>query len=369
MPAPVMTPQIALLYQRATFKQLPSQAFVLGGNDITIPLRRQGYTDMLLVRVHGSYALANSCNPALIQLPHGIVKKFLVDVPGRETPINLSGRMLRILNIRANDFGTFPSDSIPVAVRTGAEANSVFAALKDKFGDTVNVTNAVALNFLIPFHRSVVDHSGNLPTGALDQLNLVITPANSFADFMITTNGIPTDVSAISLTVDVTQVIFSAPPADAAVVPGSTGDGIVIKYDETTDVIPQAGTPTKVAIVAEDTLLAIAHAVTIDGAQDSADVESLYLRVEESYFTDPGGQPADVKTLLDAAFNGSPFPEGAFVWDRDLPSTGMAGWIHTDGINDIEVGVTIKAGTALGTPNNSNIRTARVRRIVLPAGA
>lgn len=362
------TPQIALLYQRATFKQLPAQAFVPGGNDITIPLRRQGYTDMLLVTVKGDYDLAASCAPALVQLSHSIVKKFLLDVPGRETPINVSGRMLRILNMRANDFGTFPADAVPPN-RSGEDANALYAALVDAFPIVEAGDNNVVCNWIVPFHRSVVDHSGNLPTGALDQLNLVVTPANSFAEFMTTTNGVIADVSDINLTIQVTQVIFSAPPADAAVVPGSTGDSIVIKIDETTDVIAQAGTPTKIAIVAEDTLLAIAHAVTIDGVKDSVDCDSLYLRVEESYFTDPNGMPADIKTLFDAASNGSPFPEGVFMWDRDLPSTGMAGWIHTDGINDIEVGLTVKAGTSLGAPNNSNVRTARVRRIVLPVGA
>jgi hypothetical protein len=226
----------------------------------------------------------------------------------------------------------------------------------------------VVLNWIVPFHRSVVDHKGSLPTGALDQINLVITPAG-IAEFLSTTNGIPTDVSAVSLTVDVTQVIFSAPPSDAAVVLGSTGDGFVIKYDETTDVIEQAGTATEIRIVPKDTLLAIAHSVTVDGVKDSVDVESLYLRVEESYFTDPGGQPAAVKTMLDAAANGSPFPEGVFVWDADRPATGMAGWIHTDGISEIIAGITLAAGTPLGTPNNSNVRTGRCRLVELPAGA
>jgi hypothetical protein len=365
--APIANPQIAMLYQRATYKQLPTQTFTPGGDDITIPLRKLGYTDMLLVRVRGTYALADACTPAFVQLPHGLVKKFLVEVPGRETPINISGRMLRVLNLRANDFGTFPADAIPEP-RSGYEANALYDTLVDKFDATVNKTNDVALNWIVPFHRSVVDHKGSLPTGALDQINLVLTP-DTFAEFLTTKNGIGTDVSAISLTVDVTQVIFSAPPADASVIPGSTGDGYVIKFDETTDVIEQAGTATEVSIVPKDTLLVIAHAVTVDGVFDSTDVESLYLRVEESYFTDPKGQPADVKTMLDAAINGSPFPEGVFMWDRDRPSTGMADWIHTDGISEIKVGVTLASGTALGTPNKSNIRTARVRLIELPAGA
>jgi hypothetical protein len=358
-------PQPALLYQRATFKQLASQTFTPGGNDIQIPLRKLGYTDMLLVTVSGSYALADSCAPALVQIPHDLVKKFLVDVPGRETPINVSGRMLRILNLRANDFGTFPADPFP-PTRPAPEGNALYAALVDAFPIVVNETNDVVLNWVVPFHRSVVDHSGNLPTGALDQINLVVSPQNNFASFLTTKNGVGTDVSDVALTINVTQVVFSAPPADAAVIAGSTGDGIVIKIDETEDVIAQAGTPCKVAIVPEDTLLCIAHAVTIGGAADSVDVDNLYLRVEESYFTDPNGQPAAIKTLLDASMNGSPFPEGVFMWDRDLPATGMAGWIHTDGINDIEAGITVKNGTSLGI---ANVRTARVRRIVLPAGA
>jgi hypothetical protein len=361
------TAQIAMLYQRATFKQLPAQAFVPGGDDVEIPLRKLGYTDMLVVHVHGSYALADTCTPALVQLPHGIVKKFLVDVPGRETPINLSGRTLRIFNLRSNDFGTFPADAVPPN-RGGAEANALYATMVDDFPIAESATNDVSLIWIVPFHRSVVDHKGALPTGALDQLNLVLTP-NSLADFMTTKNGIGTDVSNVSLTVDVTQVIFSAPPQDANVIAGTTGDGFVVKYDETKDVIEQAGTPTLIKIVPKDTLLAIVHAVTVDGIKDSVDVDRMYLRVEESYFTDPSGIPADIKTVLDAAANGSPFPEGVFVWDADRPATGMAGWIHTDGVNDIEVGLTLKAGTGLGTPNNSNVITGRCRLIELPAGA
>jgi hypothetical protein len=322
---------------------------------------------MLIVHVHGSYALANSCTPAKVQLAHSLIKKILLDVPGRETPVNISGRMMRIFNLRSNDFGTFPADAVPPN-RSGAEANALYATMQDDFPITVNVTNDVSLIWIVPFHRSVVDHKGALPTGALDQLNLMLTPGG-LADFMTTDNGIATDVSAVSLKVDVTQVIFSAPPQDASVIAGSTGDGYVIKYDETKDTIEQAGSPTLIRIVPKDTLLAIAHSVTIDGIKDSVDVDRMYLRVEESYFTDPGGIPADIKTVLDAAANGSPFPEGVFVWDLDRPSTGMAGWIHTDGVNDIEVGITVKDGTALGTPNNSNVITGRCRLIELPAGA
>jgi hypothetical protein len=363
--APITNPQIAMLYQRATYKQLPSQALVPGGADITIPLRKLGYTDMLIVRAHGTYHLAADCTPVFEQLPQAIVKKFLVDVPGREIPINLSGRMLRILNLRANDFGTFPADAVPEP-RSGYDANTLFDTVVDKFDVVESATNDVNLVWIVPFHRSVVDHRGALPTGALDQINLVITPG-AIADFLTTDNGIGTDVSAVSLVVDVTQVIFSAPPADAAIIPGSTGDGCVIKYDETTDVIEQAGIATEISIVPKDTLLAIAHAVTINGVADSTDVESLYLRVEESYFTDPNGQPAAIKTLLDAAINGSPFPEGVFVWDRDRPSTGMADWIHTDGINEIKVGIVVASGTDLGT--KSNVLTGRIRLVELPAGA
>lgn len=368
--APTQTPaaQIARIYQRATFKELGSQTFAPGGSDIDFTLKQQGYTDLLLVQIKGSYALADSCTPALVQGSHDIVKKFLVDVPGRETPINLSGRMLRIANLRGNDFGIFPISGLPASV-TGEEANSVYDAARDDFPITVNTTNDFVVNYVVPFHRSVVDHSGNLPTGALDKIHLMITPATSFADFMTTAHGVDHDVSDISATVSVTQVIFSAPPSDALVIPGTTGDGIVIKYDETTDVIPQAGVATKIPIVAEDVLLAIAHAVTIAGVRDSADVDSVYLRVEESYFTDPNGQPADRKTVLDALANGAPFPEGVFMWDRDTPAAGQGDWIFTDGINDIEVGLTVKSGISLGTPNNSNVRTLRMRRIVLPAGA
>ncbi len=365
--APAQNPQIALLYQRATYKQLPSQAFVPGGDDISIPLRKLGYTDMLWVRISGSYTLAAACTPAFTQLPETLVKKFLLEVPGRETPINISGRMMKIFNLRSNDFGTFPADAVPES-RAVPQGNALFDKMKDAFPIVVGGANAVAINWVIPFHRSVVDHKGSLPTGALSELNLVITPG-AIGDFLTTLHGVATDVSAVTLVVDVVQVIFSAPPADASVIPGSTGDGYVIKYDETKDVIEQAGTATPVKIVPKDTLLAIAHSVTVNGVADSVDVDSLYFRVEESYFTDPNGIDAGYKTILDAAINGSPFPEGVFVWDNDRPSTGMAGWIHTDGVNDIEVGITVKAGTVLGTPNNSSVLTGRCRLVELPAGA
>lgn len=364
--APVTTPQIALLFQRPTRKMLDAQAFVPGGNDLRFELDQNGYLDMLRVNLTGSYAAANTITITKQQLVHAIVKKFLLDVPNRETPINISGSAMRVFNLRNNDFGTFPADPVPPN-RTGAEANALYATKEDVFPITENVTNDFSLNWIIPFHRSVVDHKGALPVGGLPKLYFTVTPCNSLADFLVTTNGVATDLSDFAAVMTVEQVSYSAPPADANVIPGTEGAGYVVKYDEQIDVIEAAGVAQRVNIDPTDIILAIEHQVTIDGVLDGVDVDRLYFKVAESYFTDPNGIPSWQKTMDDAAEHGAPFPEGTFMWDGDLPSTGAAGWIHTDGINKIEAGITVKTGTTLGSI--ANIRTAVCRLIDLTAGA
>jgi hypothetical protein len=323
---------------------------------------------MLRVSLKGSYTLAASCTPAKPEIPHTIVKKFLVDVPGRETPIDISGKMMHVFNLRSNDFGTFPFAGVP-ANRAGDDANALYATLVDSFPIVESGANDFCLNWIIPFHRSVVDHKGALPVGALDNdVYLEVTPPNSLAAFFTTKNGVGTDVSAFTATMEVEQISFSAPPADANVLAGSEGYGFVVKYEDWDTPIIATGKPTKIAIPAEDTILCVAHAVTIDGVRDSVDIDNLTFKVAETWFTDPTGIPAAQKTVDDAGEHGAPFPEGVFVWDQDLPSTGMAGWIHTDGIKTIESAITVVQGTTLGS-DASSILTGLCRLIELPAGA
>ena len=179
--APVTAPQIALLYQRAVRKMLPTLPFVLGGNDLRFKLDPNGYADMLRVSLKGSYTLAASCTPAKPEIPHTIVKKFLVDVPGRETPIDISGKMMHVFNLRSNDFGTFPFAGVP-ANRAGDDANALYATLVDSFPIVESGANDFCLNWIIPFHRSVVDHKRALPVGALDNdVYLEVTPPTPIA--------------------------------------------------------------------------------------------------------------------------------------------------------------------------------------------
>ena len=363
--APVTAPQIALLYQRATRKMLPTLPFVLGGNDLRFKLDGNGYADMLRVSLKGSYHLADACTPAKAQIMHTIVKKFLVDVPGRETPINVSGQILHDVNLASNDFGTFPFAGIP-ANRVGDDYNTLYASLVDSFPIVVNGSNTFCVNWIVPFHRSVIDHKGALPVGALDDVYLEVTPPNSLAAFLTTANGVGTDVSAFSAVMEVEQISFSAPPSDANVAVGSEGYGFVVKIEDWETPIVATSKPTKVAIPAEDTILGVIHAVTINGVRDSVHVDSLTFKVAETWWTDPTGIPAAQKTVDDAAEHGAPFPEGVFVFDQDLPSTGMAGWIHTDGIKTIETGITVVQGTTLGS-DASSILTGLVPLIELPA--
>ena len=369
MTTEVAPAQPAILYQRAIRKMLDAQAFVLGGNDLSFKLEASGYTDMLRVSLVGQWTTAATKSFTKAELPHGIVKKFLVGAGKRGDPINIGGRMLRIVNVTDNDFGTFPVAAVPPD-GSGDDSNPTYAAQIDRFPVVAGAAeaptvNQFRLNWVVPFHRSVVDHMGALPTGGMVETYLKVSPANGLGEFLAPVAGSAlTDISAFSATMTVEQVYYTAPPADANVQPGTEGDGWMIKLDETDDAIERAGIPAKIAIDPTDTILAIYHSVSCGGKRDSSVIDRLYLQVGDSYFTDPAGIDGAQKTLDDASEHGRPMPDGVFVWDRDLPSTGMAGWIHTDGIRRIEVGITAITGTDVSA---GTVKTATKRLVQLVA--
>jgi len=354
--APTLFP--ARFFMRPIWVDLGAKAFTLGGPPVTYQLRQQGYLDMLLVHLSGTYTVANA-NLVFGQLqPYNIVPNFLVQTPGSPLPpINAGGKTMHVWNLRNGDFAPM-GKGFRFPAQGTLDANAYHATLVDQFAVAVGA-QTFHLWWVLPFHLSAEDIRGTLPLGNSTVTNLVISAA-AVADVVTVAANLTIPV----LTVDVAQVYLTPPPMGAPIIGGMVDTSIAVAYDETYQGVAAVGL-NKVTVVPNYTLLGILHDVALNGADDSTDVTNMTLRVNSSYFTDPTGLPTAIVDFRQAMEQGLPLPVGIFLYDFDL--LGRAGWLHTDQVTEVESDITIAAAAVLGA--NPRIYTS-VRRLVdlNPAG-
>ena len=354
--APTLYP--ARYFMRPIWTDLGSKPFVLGGSPVTYQLRQLGYLDALVVHITGTYTVATAALVFNQLEPENVVSNFLVQTPGSPLPpINLGGKSMHVWNLRNQDFSPyvrgwrFPAQGV-------LDANPFHASIVDSFLGTVGA-QTMHLWWVLPFHLASDDIRGTLPLGNSTVTNLVISAA-AVADVVTVAANLTLPV----FTVEVAQIYLTPPPAGAPIVGGSVDTSYAVAYDETYQPIAATGL-NKVTVVPNYTILGILHGVAINGAEDSADVSSLTLRVNSSYFTDPTGLSAAMSDMKQTMEQGLPLPVG--WWLRDFDRFGPAEWLHTDQVTEIESDIYIASSATLGT--NPRIYTS-VRRLVdlNPAG-
>lgn len=359
--APALYP--ARFFMRPIWVDLGTQTFTLGGNPNTYQLRQLGYLDMLVVHLTGTYTVATATlvfnaggSPGL--MPYNIIRNFLLQSPGNPLPpINAGGATMHVWNLRNSDFAPgrkqfrFPAQGT-------LDANAYHASIVDQFPTAVGA-QTFHLWWVLPTHLSVDDIRGTVPLGNSTVSTLVVSPAAA-ADLVTT----PANLTIPAFTVQVTQVYLTPPPAGAPIIGGGVDTGWAVAYDETSQVVAQTGLQ-RILVTPNYTILGILHALALNNVMDSVDVTNKTLRVNSSYFTDPTGLPNPVDDLRQTYEQGVPLPVGWFLWDFDV--LGMAGWIHTDQVTELESDITIATGATLGAGPRI---TTSVRRLVdlNPAG-
>jgi hypothetical protein len=213
----------------------------------------------------------------------------------------------------------------------------------------------VHLWYVLPFHRSALDIRGILPLGNRTRTNLVMTPSPKAA--VVTTAA---NLTSDTWSIDVFQAYYTPPPAGSG---AAVDDAWAVTYDETNQPIAALGMQ-QVAIVPDDTILGIAHAVCMNNVMDSTDVSTLALQVNQSWFTDPKGLQSDAFHFIQRRLQGQPLPVGIFMYDFDADADSgkldSRKWLHTQQVQKITSYINIPAGT-LGT---APLIYTSVRRLV-----
>lgn len=346
----------ARYYMRPVVIPLGSRDLELGGSDVEFQLKRRGLLSALVVHVSGTYTVDVAKTLAFGPFGPGYaVKRFTVDVPDQPSPFNINGAFAQWWSLREADFAPFRRGFMPPD-RPGQFANATYAALADAF-PTIAGAGTMHQWYILPFQMGADDPRGALPLGN-DTTTYLRIQAPTFAELFTNDAG---DVTAgPTLTVEAFQVNMTSPGSNP-ILPGSIGDGFAVTYDQVTTPIVSVNDWTYVPTTASWAILGIMHAVVVNGVRDSSAVESIYFRVQESYFTEEKGLPGDAMTVLQAAAQEGPWPEGLFVFDQDLPVLGRSGWIGTAGITEIETGIRIASGATLGTDARV---VSSVRRLV-----
>jgi hypothetical protein len=339
--APTIAPSPAQLFMRWIPEFLGNYALTLGGAPVTVPLDQVGYLDMLIVHVKGAFTGATASLVFNQMMPWNIINQFLVQPPGQTPPFRLGGQMLHIWNLLGSDFAPFVNGRDLAAPGT-VDANAYDVSIMDVF-PVATGAQVVHLWYVLPFHRSSLDIRGVLPLGNRTRTNLVMTPATKAAAVTTAAN-----LTLDTWSVDVFQAYYTPPPAGSGAV---VDDAWAITYDETNQVVASVGQQT-IAIVPDDTILGIVHAVCLNNTMDSADVSALSLQVNQSWFTDPKGLQADAFNFIQRRLQGTPLPVGIFAYEDDVDvDSGRLDsrkWLHTGQVQKITSYIQIAPGAVLG---------------------
>jgi hypothetical protein len=262
--------------------------------------------------------------------------------------------MLHVWNLIGSDFSAFVSGR-DMTVQGTLDANAYDLGITDVFPVAIGAI-VVHLWYVLPFHRSELDIRGVLPLGNRTRTNLVMTP-NTKAGLVTVAANLTVDTWSI----DVYQAYYTPPPASSG---ATVDDAWAVTFDETNQVIAAVGQQV-VAIVPDDTIMGIAHAVCCNNAMDSADVTSAALQVNQSWFSDPKGLNGDAFHFIQRRLQGNPLPAGVLVYDFDTDADAgtldVRKFIHTGLVQKISSYITLAAGTVLGT---GPLLYTSVRRLV-----
>jgi hypothetical protein len=344
--------------------------FVAGGANVTVPLRKQGYLDMLVVHLTAAYTVATAALIFVELGAYNCVQTFNLSVPNKpQPPVNAGGFFMHVWNLRNRDFNPkaqqwrFPAQGT-------LDANAYWAGLVDAFPVALGA-ETLTLWWVLPTHYSVDDIRGTVPLGNQEQVNLIVTPA-ALADYL----AVAGNFTLATWTLDVEQVWLAPPPPGAPIMPTTSmpnADGVdtdwIVAYDETYQAIVAAGL-NLVNITPNYTILGMAHATTYATAsviaqKDMASITGLQLVLNSQQLFPDGPIAAALFAMHTVYENDVPLPLGVWMYDRDV--LGRADWIYTDSLTEIQSQIVISATAVAGT--NPRIYTSTRRLIDLNPAA
>ena len=357
MAAP-QAPQARLPFQLFTRwipEFLANLAITLGGAKQTLLLDNVGYGDMLILHVKGAYTVATATLVFLAGAPWNILSNIIVQPPGLTPPVNLSGFMLHAWNLVEKNWAPFADSNSAAAV--GLDANAFDVGILDVFPTAVGAQTA-HLWYCVPFHRSSMDVRGILPLG--NKTRTLLTLSIAAAADLVTT---PANLTVPVFTVDVFQAYYTAAPAGIGADPDPYW---AMTYEELVQPIAALGDQV-VNIEPNDSIVGILHYVVMNGVGDSADVNSLTLRVNKSFYHQ--GLDGAFWHFLQRRRNGMAFPVGLIVYDMDRfvddGALDMREWIHSQDVQSVQSTLRVPTGT-LGT--NPRVVTSVKRLVDLAPG-
>jgi hypothetical protein len=343
------------LFTRWIPEFLTNLPLALGGARVTTALDQVGYGDLLVLHVKGTYTVATATLVFLAGAPWNILANITVQPPGLSAPISVSGMILHVWNLAEKHFAPF-IDGADFAGQ-GLDVNAFDAGNVDVFPTAVGAQTA-HLWYVVPFHRSSMDVRGVLPLGNKSRTQLTLSIAAA-ADLVTT----PANLTVPSFSVDVHQAYYTAPPAGIGADPDPYWS---VTYEEFTNPITALGDQT-INIEPNDSILGIIHYVILNGAGDSADINTLTLRVNKSYYHQ--GIRFDFWNFIQRRRLGVPLPPGVVLYDQDRfvddGQLDVREWIHSQDVQTVQSVLNIPTGT-LGT--NPRIVTSVKRLVDLAPG-
>lgn len=350
------------------FPLSPDKAFALGGANVNVPLRRQGYLSRLVVKLTASYTVVNAAL-VFVQLgQYNIVQAFRLQFPQRVAPLwSMGGYFAHIWELRQRAYSTL-RQAWRFPAQGALDASPSYAALVDSFpsglgGETLTLWWVLQANYAADDVRGVV------PLGNLEAVNFIVQPAPA-ADFIDVAANIGTPTFALEV-----EQVSLMPPAAAYVGaiaqttrnPDVNGvdTGWQFAIDETYQAVVQTG-KNVVALTPEWNLLGVAMLLTGatagTGAQpDFDDLTALQIMLNAQPLYPDGPRDPDLWLHDQTYENDVPYPEGLLMWDRDV--LGPVDWLASDNFTDLELWPYIQAGWTPGT--NPRIYTSTRRCINL----
>lgn len=352
------------LVSRQVIEHLETQNFDYSGGVLTFELDRIGFLEGLLIRVSGTQTVTTASPAPKPGFPWNVLKRLVLDTPGLQDPIAVSGDSLHTQNLLSRDFtmdlpyGDFPESA------NALDDNAYHATNGVNLAPVAVAVNTWNLWYFMSVRRNVRDLRGIVPLGNRQRTRLRITPA-TLADIFTT----PANASAEALQVSVYQVFRTAPPAGMPSPDQEAAHAIVI--DEYEQAVATTG-QTKIEIPTGGTILNIVHRVFLDddlyptAPEGSIDDVSLWLNRDKVI----DAVPMVAFSFLQNAGRAQPLPAGTIAHDfekqqGDVPyilggAERVPGWVHSDELNELTSFIGISAGATL---DNARIVTS-VKRLV-----
>jgi hypothetical protein len=373
---PAQQPQMLppQLFQTEFIREIGRQTIAPGATG-QFDLQRLGYADGLLVLLEATYDIAVGGSALTADAPFNMVNRFLLQPPGAQPIHNAGGRHTMLQDLLGRDLGTQKRGL--VARTKGGDDGFVNGLARNALADLIwpavanTAGQAGRLWYFLPFHRTHYQRLGNLPLGNQTTTSLFVT-MGALADVWAT----PGNVTNQGLVVTVFQVVFSPPPARPDVALPSADFLFTIEEQVQAAVLGDNA----IRVDPHDTILNIIHDITLNGAKNSADVNTVALQFDESFKYNALRARAWWKVQEDRL--GFSAPLGVVFWDEDymadadgaaaqalgqlaIPyNLAAAPWIHTERVATIQTTINIAATAVLGatpTIRTSIRRLARVR--------